>query len=113
MQHRDHHSLTADTRTASADAGTARLSMGVRPAEPAPAVSLDGGGPPQGQWDTSCPHQPTCPPADRPDRAAAYTIASHPEQGWSLLCNGVVLFDDTGQLLPDRRTVPPQPPGTQ
>jgi hypothetical protein len=27
-------------------------------------------------------------------------VASHPEQGWSLLCNGVVLFDDGGELPP-------------
>jgi len=26
---------------------------------------------------------------------------SCPEQGWSLLCNGIILFDDTGELLPD------------
>ena len=26
-------------------------------------------------------------------------VASHPEQGWSLLCNGVVLFDDAGVLV--------------
>jgi hypothetical protein len=32
-------------------------------------------------------------------------ITPHPEQGWSLLCNGVVLFDDWGQLLPDGRAV--------
>ena len=25
----------------------------------------------------------------------------HPEQGWSLLCNGIVLFEDFGELLPD------------
>ncbi len=56
-----------------------------------------------------CPHRPPCPPADRPDREAAHTIACHPEQGWSLLCNGVVLFDDTGQLLPDGRIVAPHP----
>ncbi|KWX02225.1 hypothetical protein LI90_3268 [Carbonactinospora thermoautotrophica] len=31
----------------------------------------------------------------------------HPEQGWSLLCNGVVLFEDTGELLPDGTAVPP------
>jgi Family of unknown function (DUF5999) len=54
-----------------------------------------------------CPHQPQCPPADRPDREAAHTIASHPEQGWSLLCNGVILFDDLGELLPDGRMVLP------
>jgi hypothetical protein len=26
-------------------------------------------------------------------------VASHPEQGWSLLCNGIVLFDDAGVLV--------------
>jgi len=57
-----------------------------------------------------CPHQPQCPTADRPDREAAHSIASHPEQGWSLLCNGVILFDDLGELLPDGRMVLPQRP---
>ena len=57
-----------------------------------------------------CPHRPPCPPADRSDRDAAHTIAFHPEQGWSLLCNGVILFDDTGALLPDGRAVPPHHP---
>jgi hypothetical protein len=33
-------------------------------------------------------------------------ISSHPEQGWSLLCNGVVLFDDAGELMPDGRAIP-------
>jgi hypothetical protein len=32
---------------------------------------------------------------------------SHPEQGWSLLCNGVVLFEDTGELLPSGKTLGP------
>ena len=54
-----------------------------------------------------CRHQPSCPPADRPDRDAARTIAFHPEQGWSLLCNGVIVFDDMGEILPDGRVVPP------
>ena len=54
-----------------------------------------------------CLHQPPCPPADRPDRDAARTVAFHPEQGWSLLCNGVILFDDAGELLPDGRAIPP------
>ena len=36
-----------------------------------------------------------------PGPEAAHTIVSHPEQGWSLLCNGVVMFEDTGELLPD------------
>jgi hypothetical protein len=36
-------------------------------------------------------------------------MASRPEQGWSLLCNGVVIFDDGGALLPGGRAVPPPP----
>jgi Family of unknown function (DUF5999) len=55
-----------------------------------------------------CPHQPPCPAADRHDRDSARTIAFHPEQGWSLLCNGVIIFDDTGELLPDGQAVPPR-----
>jgi uncharacterized protein DUF5999 len=46
-----------------------------------------------------CSHLPACPPADRPDRDAARTVASHPEQGWSLLCNGMIVFDDMGASL--------------
>src|SRR5215510_2378384 len=48
-----------------------------------------------------CHHDPHCPPAEAVDREAAHVVAGHPEQGWSLLCNGVVLFEDTGELLPD------------
>jgi hypothetical protein len=57
-----------------------------------------------------CRHTPTCPSADSPDREAAHIIASHPEQGWSLLCNAVVVFDDTGDLLPDGRVIAPHRP---
>jgi uncharacterized protein DUF5999 len=57
-----------------------------------------------------CQHKPSCPPWDAVDRQAAHVVAAHPEQGWSLLCNGVVLFDDDGELLPDGRAVPPRPP---
>jgi hypothetical protein len=57
-----------------------------------------------------CQHQPPCPPADAPDREAARIVASHPEQGWSLLCNGVVVFEDTGVLLPDGQSIPPHQP---
>jgi hypothetical protein len=52
-----------------------------------------------------CPHEPICPAADAPDHDAAHTIAFHPEQGWSLLCNGVVLFEDNGELLPSGAVV--------
>jgi Family of unknown function (DUF5999) len=57
-----------------------------------------------------CPHHPLCPPAGAVDREAAHTVASHPEQGWSLLCNGVVLFEDTGELLPDGSVIQPHRP---
>ncbi len=50
-----------------------------------------------------CGHTPACPPAHADDRDAALVISAHPEQGWSLLCNGVVVFDDLGELLPDGR----------
>jgi len=54
-----------------------------------------------------CQHQPHCPTAEAMDRDAAQTVACFPEQGWSLLCNGVILFEDTGELLPDGRTIAP------
>jgi uncharacterized protein DUF5999 len=38
---------------------------------------------------------------------AARVTASHPEQGWSLLCNGILLFDDAGMLLPDGEVIVP------
>ncbi|MFI6940855.1 DUF5999 family protein [Streptomyces sp. NPDC050418] len=57
-----------------------------------------------------CTHQPTCPTADRPDREAARVVAAHPEQGWSRLCNGTIVFDDTGELLPGGEVVPPRRP---
>jgi hypothetical protein len=34
-------------------------------------------------------------------------VADQPGQGWSLLCNGVIVFDDGGELLPDGRAVTP------
>ena len=58
----------------------------------------------------TCSHQPACPAADACDREAAHTVATHPEQGWSLLCNGVLLFDDTGELLPNLVVIAPHRP---
>ena len=43
------------------------------------------------------------------DRLAARLVARNPDQGWSLLCNGVVLLDDGDQLLPDGRFVSRSP----
>jgi Family of unknown function (DUF5999) len=56
-----------------------------------------------------CPHRPPCPRPDHSDRDAAQTVAFHPEQGWSLLCNGVIVFDDMGEILPGGRVAPPHP----
>ena len=57
-----------------------------------------------------CPHQPHAHPLTAPDRGAAHTVAFHPEQGWSLLCNEAIVFDDIGEILPDGRAVPPRHP---
>ncbi|MFD5786840.1 DUF5999 family protein [Streptomyces sp. NPDC127037] len=54
-----------------------------------------------------CSHEPPCPSADSADREAARQVASHPAQGWSLLCNGVLLFEDTGEILPDGQVIAP------
>ena len=52
-----------------------------------------------------CQHQPPCPSSAAPDRDAARVLTAHPEQGWNLLCNGVIAFDDGGDLLPDGRAL--------
>ncbi|MCG5221143.1 DUF5999 family protein [Streptosporangium soli] len=52
-----------------------------------------------------CQHRPSCPSAYAQGHETARLVAFHPEQGWGLLCNGVVVFDDTGELLPDGRSV--------
>jgi hypothetical protein len=54
-----------------------------------------------------CPHSPHCPDAADPGREAAKVISGHPEQGWSLLCNGLIVFEDTGNLLPDCSVIGP------
>ena len=72
--------------------------------QPAPAPHARGGCAREG-----CPHAPPCPPPRAPVGQTALVIASHPEQGWSLLCNGVVVFHDTGALLPDGFVIEPGP----
>jgi hypothetical protein len=57
-----------------------------------------------------CQHQPQCPQSPAPDHLAARILAAHPEQGLSMLCNGVIVFDDGGELLPDGRAVAPDRP---
>jgi hypothetical protein len=61
-----------------------------------------------------CTHHPACLPADAIDSRAARNITEHPGQGWTLLCNDALVFDDHGTLLPDGRvaaisSVPPAP----
>jgi hypothetical protein len=59
--------------------------------------------------EAMCLHTPECPSAQALDREAAHVVSAHPEQGWSLLCNGVILFEDDGEILPDGHVVaPPQ-----
>ena len=53
---------------------------------------------------TSCTHRPACPSAEALDREAAHTVAAHPEQGWSLLCNGVLLLPNGDVIAPHRPT---------
>lgn len=55
-----------------------------------------------------CRHTPPCPTAGSTDAAAARVVTSHPGQGWSVLCNGLVAFEDTGDLLPDGAVVAPR-----
>jgi len=57
-----------------------------------------------------CTHSPVCPSASAPDHAAAKIVAFHPEQGWNRLCNGVIAFDDTGELLPNGELTQPHRP---
>lgn len=54
-----------------------------------------------------CQHLTPCPSAEATDREAARAIATFREQGWSLLCNGVITFEDTGEILPDGTAVEP------
>ncbi|MEU9638818.1 DUF5999 family protein [Streptomyces tendae] len=67
-----------------------------------------------------CTHRPSCPAAEStaaestaaefPEArvGTAHVVAAHPEQGWNLLCDGTVVFDDSGELLPDGRVVAPR-----
>ncbi|WP_405496355.1 DUF5999 family protein [Streptomyces sp. NBC_00096] len=54
-----------------------------------------------------CNHKPPCPTATAPDHDAAATVSSHPEQGWSRLCNGILRFEDGGELLPGGEIIGP------
>lgn len=55
-----------------------------------------------------CRHNPPCPVSEAPDRDAAKVLFHDGVVGWSRLCNGVVIFEDTGELLPNGRIIPPR-----
>ena len=74
------------------------------------SFKLEIGSPAAASHRRICFHEPVCPEADAVDREVARTIAFHPEQGWSLLCNGIIVFDDTGEVLPDGTIVMPHRP---
>ncbi|WP_391530286.1 DUF5999 family protein [Candidatus Frankia nodulisporulans] len=92
---------SADAVVASVNAGALAGSAGsARAGGPTP----HGAGPPP----CDCPHSPPCPAADDVDRDAARLASEHWDQGWCLLCNGVIRFEDTGEILPTGRTVEPR-----
>ncbi|MER8009912.1 DUF5999 family protein [Streptomyces sp. NPDC094149] len=51
-----------------------------------------------------CSHQPSRPSSDS---RVPHIVAAHPEQGWSLRCDGAIVFDDSGELTADGRVVAP------
>jgi hypothetical protein len=51
------------------------------------------------------------PGADASDCEAAAVVYAAAAQGWSRLCNGVTVFEDTGGLAPDGRVVAPHRSG--
>ncbi|WP_267881978.1 MULTISPECIES: DUF5999 family protein [Streptomyces] len=57
-----------------------------------------------------CGHQPECPSVENRDFQAAQVRVRHSEIGCSELCNGVLVFDDTGCLLPSGKVVDPRRP---
>ena len=55
-----------------------------------------------------CQHLPSCPPPQAVNHRVARVVVEHWDQGWGLLCNGVVIFDDGGEFVP-----PPTGPYSQ
>lgn len=46
-----------------------------------------------------CQHTPACPAAEAVDHDAARVVRHDYTAGYSTLCNGVICFDDTGELV--------------
>lgn len=54
-------------------------------------------------------HSP-CPSGMSPDRKHARVLGRDSLSGWARLCNGVIVFDDTGCLLATGQIIPPHRP---
>lgn len=53
-------------------------------------------------YAAACAHEPKCPPYGAPDHDAAVVVADHTiDGGYLLRCNGVAVFPDGGEILPD------------
>ena len=48
-----------------------------------------------------CHHMPACPDARSDACCTAHVVADRSAQGWSRLCNGIILFDDGHYLTAD------------
>ena len=57
-----------------------------------------------------CDHTPCCPSAGSATCRSAHTRVRNDQQGWCLLCNGVIVFDDGGAILPDGGVLDPPAP---
>jgi len=55
-----------------------------------------------------CHHNPRCPASDAPLCCSAHVTADCTDQGWCLLCNGIILFDDGLFLTPGGEVRPVQ-----
>jgi len=58
-----------------------------------------------------CQHDPLCPSAEAADHEAAKVVLRDDVTGLALLCNGVIRFEDTGELLPDGTPIAPHRSG--
>jgi hypothetical protein len=57
-----------------------------------------------------CHHHPPCPDWDTPAHDLAKVVNRHDEIGVSVLCNGVWLYDDTGESSPTGVATAPHRP---
>jgi|KBSSwiStaDraftv2_1062776.scaffolds.fasta_scaffold48091_2 hypothetical protein len=60
-----------------------------------------------------CAHEVRCPDADAPDAGSAWPVAWNPEEGWELLCNGLLVGNDmvaTDAPFDGWRWIPPVSP---